>query len=1070
MTAATNGPDESGQWLLRTLQERAKELNCLYAVDEILTRTEAPAADVCRAIVEALPAGWQYPQICRARVRLEGEEFRPADFDESPWQLRAPIAVRGEPAGEVVVAYLERRPVVDEGPFLREERRLIDAIADRLGLFLLQRRLRHARDTLLSAEQSLAAGGAGAWRVILEFLRGTDPRVLARITRKMINFLCWSGVRDAERLLQEFEPAGGAAAQEPLDENRPLRRPSTDPSVSLAERTFGMAARVLGDRDLVSRVRLWIEEDKSGFLLDALEKGHSSLTEIGEAVERYRASGTREEDLPVASQRALRVNFLRRMFTDQIDFVNVAKDHVQLADFQDLLQHTIHPARSHGKLGGKSAGLFLAMKILRSSREGRPEIGEVRAPKTWYLTSDSLLDFIHHNSLEDLYGRKYLDTQVIRREYPYIIDLFKSSRFPPEIDKGLATALDDLEGRPLIVRSSSLLEDRSGAAFSGKYKSLFLANQGPKRERLAALRDAIAEVYASIFSPDPIEYRAERGLLDVHEEMGIMIQEVVGRRVGRYYLPAFAGVAFTHNEFRWSSRIRRDDGLARLVPGLGTRSVDRLSDDFPVLISPGQPKLSVNVTSDEVVRYSPRKIDVINLESNAFETVDVHDLLRECGDDYPIVRKIVSIVDQDRLRLPSALEPDWKHDALVVSFQGLIGDGRFIPQLQAIMESLRERLATPVDIEFACDGETFHLLQCRAQSQRPGQAPAAIPRDLPRDRVLFAASRHVSNGWVPDITHVVYVDPEAYSALGEVSELRDVGHAVSRLNKLLPKRRFVLMGPGRWGSRGDIRLGVSVAYSDINNTAMLIEIARQRGGYLPELSFGTHFFQDLVEADIRYLPLYPDEAGGRLNELFLQRARNILPDLLPEFAHLAPVIRVIDLPRQSEGRVLRVLLNADLDEGVGLLAEPGQAAAPTPPLPGAVASTPSDEHSRWRMRMAERIAAQLGASRFGVKALYVLGSAKNTTAGPGSDLDLIVHIAGDERQREDLLLWLDGWSRSLAEVNYLRTGYRSEGLLDVHLITDEDLELRTSFAAKIDAVTDAAHSLPLGPSRPAVGA
>ena len=114
--------------------------------------------------------------------------------------------------------------------------------------------------------------------------------------------------------------------------------------------------------------------------------------------------------------------------------------------------------------------------------------------------------------------------------------------------------------------------------------------------------DAIAEVYASIFGPDPTEYRAERGLLDVHEEMGIMIQEVVGQSVGKYFLPACSGVAFSNNEFRWSARIKREDGLLRLVPGLGTRAVDRVADDYPVLIAPGQPSLRVNVTADEVLK------------------------------------------------------------------------------------------------------------------------------------------------------------------------------------------------------------------------------------------------------------------------------------------------------------------------------------------------------------------------------------------------------------------------------------------------------------------------------------
>ena len=114
--------------------------------------------------------------------------------------------------------------------------------------------------------------------------------------------------------------------------------------------------------------------------------------------------------------------------------------------------------------------------------------------------------------------------------------------------------------------------------------------------------------------------------------------------------------------------------------------------------------------------------------------------------------------------------------------------------------------------------------------------------------------------------------------------------------------------------------------------------------------------------------------------------------------------------------------------------------------------------------MAERIAAELDAGRFGVKALYVFGSAKNATAGPNSDLDLLVHDGGAGRRRMELALWLDGWSKSLAEMNYLRTGYRSEGLLDVHYVTDKDIENKTSYAIKIGAVTDPARPLQIGGS------
>ena len=290
---------------------------------------------------------------------------------------------------------------------------------------------------------------------------------------------------------------------------------------------------------------------------------------IADALERYRHTGIEPSDLSLATQIGLRVSLIRRLFTDNFDYITTARHYLDLPDFSELLARTIIPPNSHGKLGGKSAGLFLASKIIQKSPEYSAVLSGIRVPKTWYLPSDALLNFIHHNNLEDVYNWKYLDIDQIRQEYPHIVQVFKNSSFPPRSCRASPWPWTTSRDRPLIVRSSSLLEDRTGSAFSGKYKSLFLANQGSKQDRLAALMDAIAEVYASIFGPDPIEYRAERGLLDHHEEMGIMIQEVVGTQVGRYFLPAFAGVAFSNNEFRWSPRIQREDGLVRLVPGPG---------------------------------------------------------------------------------------------------------------------------------------------------------------------------------------------------------------------------------------------------------------------------------------------------------------------------------------------------------------------------------------------------------------------------------------------------------------------------------------------------------------------
>jgi predicted nucleotidyltransferase len=241
---------------------------------------------------------------------------------------------------------------------------------------------------------------------------------------------------------------------------------------------------------------------------------------------------------------------------------------------------------------------------------------------------------------------------------------------------------------------------------------------------------------------------------------------------------------------------------------------------------------------------------------------------------------------------------------------------------------------------------------------------------------------------------------------------------------------------------------------------MLIEMAFKKGSYLPDLSFGTHFFQDLVEANIRYLPLYPDNDNVVFNERFLTRTGNMLPEVLPEYASLSDTIYLIDIPRVADGRVLRVLMNADLDEAVAYLSQPSAKQEPT--QIAKELETEKENYWHWRMQAAKRVAARMDPERFGVEAMYIFGSTKNATAGPASDIDLLIHFRGTSEQQDKLKHWLEGWSVSLSELNYLRTGYRTDGLLDVHIITDQDIEEKTSYASKIDAATDAARPLRIG--------
>ncbi len=1053
--------NESDHRLLEQLQNQAKELNCLYRVEEALSRTSDPIDVVCQKVIDALPSGWQYPEFCAARIEINNQVWTSRDFIESFWGQQADIVLGGSVVGRVSVYYVKDMPRADDGPFLSQEIRLLKAVANRLG-----QRVAHqqARDSVTRMGRDVVEPQRQEWRIVLQMIEQTDRALYLRVVRRMLNYLCWTGVKAAESILEQFarEVAKGDEIMR-SNWNQPQRLQTTSFSSALVGEVLRIAGENLPDEESLRLVQKWVQEDKLAYLVQVVNR-NLSLTEVADAIRRYHHLADEGGGTASPNTRGIEVSLIRRFLSDQPSYINVAKNFIEVRDFYHLVGRMVYTSASLGRLGGKSAGLYLATQILKKKAVRNELLADVRVPRTWYMASDLLIHFMHYNDFDEVVEQKYKPINQVQFEYPHVVQTFKSAHFPSDIVNGLSVALDELGDNPLIVRSSSLLEDRIGAAFSGKYKSLFLANQGSKQKRLEAMLDAIAEVYASMFGPDPMEYRAERGLIDYNEEMGILIQEVVGNRVGKYFLPTFAGVAFSNNEFRWSPRIERDDGLLRLVPGLGTRAVDRVSDDYPVMLAPRNPAIRVSSDPEEIAKYSPRNLDVINLETNSFETIDLAQFLRDGGSNLPGIHDIVSFYEFRHLRTPSPMQADFDSEKVVVTFDGLTKKTDFCRQVQAILDTLRETLGVPVDIEFASDGRHFYLLQCRPQNLSGTDAPAPIPGNAPQHDILFTAYKHIGNGQVPNVTHIVYVDPQKYAAMETRSQMLEVGRAIGVLNRTLPRRQFVLIGPGRWGSRGDIRMGVSVTYSDISNAGCLIEVARRQGSYVPDLSFGTHFFQDLVETGIRYLPLYPDDEGTIFNEHFLQYSKNSLAEFAPEFAKLSDTIRVIDVAATSGGKVLHILMNADMGVAMGLFegktgwirtSQPGEQDEPLG----------SDQHWRWRMQMVERLARQMDAEKYGVVNMYLLGSTKNATAGPSSDIDLLVHFRGDHDQQEQLRSWFAGWSQCLAEANYIRTGLRSEGLLDVHYVTDDDIAHQSAGADKINATSDGARPLSISRHR-----
>ncbi len=621
--------------------------------------------------------------------------------------------------------------------------------------------------------------------------------------------------------------------------------------------------------------------------------------------------------------REIIVVLIKAMISDQLAFVRVAREYFTVADLKEIRDRRI----GQGKIGGKAAGMLLAYKILQ--RHGRAHAidveGSLGIPDSHFIGSDVFYDFHSANNLFRFMNQKYKSREQMAADYPAAFEAYLSSRVPESVERELARLLARLGRAPVIVRSSSLLEDSFGRSFAGKYDSFFLPNQGTPEENLRALADAIKKVYASVIRPEALIYREQVGLTDYDERMAILIQKVEGQPNARYFFPAFAGVGFSQNPYRWIPRIRAEDGLLRLVVGLGTRAVERVGSDYPRMVALSHPTLRPERTVSALRRYSQRQVDVLDLADNTFKTLSVSQAL---DGDYPALEAIVAIEQDGDVRpltgRPLSIDPR----RMVVTFDRLLAHKPFVDSMRETLRILEKAYERPIDIEFA--GEVLStyptvqarvtLLQCRPLSQLQADQPCDIPTDIPSDAVLFTANQQVPHGRVDGIRYIVFVDPRAYARIPEPHTRLEIGRVVSRLNQALIGQRFILMGPGRWGT-SNIQLGVKVTYADIYNTRVLIEIAHEDGGSVPEVSYGTHFFQDLVEANIYPLPLYPDDASTIYREEFFTSAVNALPDLLPADARYAPFLKAIDVPAASQGRTLTIVMNAELDKAIGYLAD-----------------------------------------------------------------------------------------------------------------------------------------------------
>ncbi len=766
-----------------------------------------------------------------------------------------------------------------------------------------------------------------------------QPHLVDRILRQLLIELHERGTVSIEQVYDEARNAAGNeshAAGNPNVAEAP--RGDQQERDLVNELTRRYAAQHFSVHEIDEIVNLALKREEADKLRAIVSLGSLTFRLLGDTIRRFCSLPEGEVQLSPDEAMGIRVGLIRLLISDQLEFIAVAKKHLRIRDFEDIVGRIIGPEAGMGRIGGKAAGMFLASRILLGPRvrpyaepaqpvdapaacavTSAPTEPSIVIPESYYLRSDAIEDFIAFNGFGQYQNQKYKTPDEIRKEYPLIRSVFRNADFPSGIVERLRVVLQRVGSSPLIVRSSSLLEDRFGTAFSGKYASIFVANQGSFEKRLKALLGAIAEVFASALGPDPLLYRREHDLQDYDEDMAVLIQKVVGARFGPYFAPAFAGVAFSRNDYRWSPRIKKEDGLVRIVAGLGTRAVDRVGSEFPRMVALGMPTLRHESNVAEIRAHAQRSLDVINMEKNRLETIKIEQVFAHSA-DFPLLDRIVSVNKEGMLVAPTGTFIDAEPSQLYVTFDKLMAEGSFAAQMKSILRKLETAYRLPVDVEFAHDGKQLFLLQCRTLSQGKDFGRITIPADVPDERTIFTASKFVRTGLVEKIEFVVYVDGRAYDAQPTRNKRTAVARVIGRVNEKLAGRSFILMGPGRWGSN-DIRLGVPVSYADINKAKMLIEVAYERDGYIPEVSYGTHFFQDLVEANIAYLPLYPTDRRNRFNETFLHDSPNCLTEIVPDAKEMKEIVHVIDIPAVTGGRTLRIVMDGEEDQALAYLAD-----------------------------------------------------------------------------------------------------------------------------------------------------
>ena len=546
-----------------------------------------------------------------------------------------------------------------------------------------------------------------------------------------------------------------------------------------------------------------------------------------------------------------------------------------------------------GMIGGKACGMLTARKIIKNNAV---DVYDAMEPHdSWFIGSDVYYSYIVENGFWDLRIRQRTEEEYFSLAAT-LTEKLLSGKFSEEMKDKFTFLLDYYGQDPIIVRSSSILEDGFGNAFAGKYESVFCANAGTAEERLEEFENAIRKVYASTMSLSALDYRKRRGLDRKDEQMALLVQRVSGSHYDRYFMPCAAGVGYSYSPYIFVKNLDPEAGMLRLVMGLGTSAVDRTEGSYPRLVNLDKPEATALTTVAEKHQFSQKKLDVINREKKCLERVTVDEIVPE------LPRYIKNaFLEHDREIERRFSERGISRDVLFISCKGLVSREDIMQMIRKMMRVIQEEYGQAVDIEFTMNlsesGEyVINLLQCRPLQVFRDTGNVRMPEELSEeDLLLFSEGASMGLSRELPLDHIVYVDPVAYYNM-PYAKKDLIAKAVGKINWKFRNsgKHMMLMVPGRIGTSSP-ELGVPTAFADISEFDVICEIAESGAGYNPELSYGSHIFQDLVEADILYTAVFENGHTKYYDPKKLEKFPNLLGELFPESEELRDIIRIYDV-------------------------------------------------------------------------------------------------------------------------------------------------------------------------------